>query len=269
MSGVAKQTVSARDDGGAASFVPWRAFLLVHAGKLKMPIVTRRSPTSYELGRQELIGMIAEMGGHTEKQLMEAIDALSTGDANHGKRIISADAALDALQRAIDERRSTSLKRKSSLRMRFANSSAYFALSTTSNGSVIARRISVSASSESTAKQFRVSHTRRSAHGRARASPTAGCAQQLCDAGQRKALGCTDATRKLTPFTSLFREVLANMIGNRHELAYGIHLLFCAKNIERIGDHVTNIAEAIVLMVEGRTLSDERPKADATEALCR
>ena len=50
-------------------------------------------------------------------------------------------------------------------------------------------------------------------------------------------------------------------------MAFGIHLLFCAKNIERMGDHVTNIAEAIYFMVEGRMLLDERPKADRTSLL--
>ena len=40
--------------------------------------------------------------------------------------------------------------------------------------------------------------------------------------------------------------------------------MFCAKNIERMGDHATNIAETIYYMVEGRILPDERPKSDTT-----
>jgi phosphate transport system protein len=43
-----------------------------------------------------------------------------------------------------------------------------------------------------------------------------------------------------------------------------IHLLFCAKNIERMGDHATNIAETIYYMAEGHALPDERPKGDNT-----
>ena len=42
------------------------------------------------------------------------------------------------------------------------------------------------------------------------------------------------------------------------------HLLFIAKNIERIGDHATNIAEVVVFLVHGRTPTDQRPKGDIT-----
>jgi phosphate transport system protein len=40
--------------------------------------------------------------------------------------------------------------------------------------------------------------------------------------------------------------------------------MFCAKNIERMGDHATNIAETVYYMVEGRMLADTRPKGDTT-----
>ena len=50
-------------------------------------------------------------------------------------------------------------------------------------------------------------------------------------------------------------------------VTYAIHLLFCTKNLERVGDHATNIAEAVYYMSTGETLSRERPKADVTSAL--
>jgi len=46
-------------------------------------------------------------------------------------------------------------------------------------------------------------------------------------------------------YTSLFRELLTYMMEDPGTINFGIHLLFCAKNIERVGDHATNIAEAI------------------------
>jgi phosphate transport system protein len=50
-------------------------------------------------------------------------------------------------------------------------------------------------------------------------------------------------------------------------ISFGAHLLFCTKNLERMGDHATNIAEAVYYMVKGETLSTERPKADFTSML--
>jgi phosphate transport system protein len=59
---------------------------------------------------------------------------------------------------------------------------------------------------------------------------------------------------------SLFRELLTYMMEDPRNISVCIHLLFCAKNIERIGDHATNIAETVYYMAEGRALPDERPK---------
>src|SRR5262249_11786648 len=65
-------------------------------------------------------------------------------------------------------------------------------------------------------------------------------------------------------YTSVFRELLTYMMEDPRNITFCTHLLFCAKNIDRMGDHATNIAETVYYMVEGRTLADERPKGDTT-----
>ena len=76
---------------------------------------------------------------------------------------------------------------------------------------------------------------------------------------------CGAATRRSTRvYNSLFRELLTYMMEDPRNITFCTHLLFCAKNIERIGDHATNIAETVYYMVEGRPLADERPKGDTT-----
>ena len=67
--------------------------------------------------------------------------------------------------------------------------------------------------------------------------------------------------------TSLFRELLTYMMEKSVTMSFGTHLLFCTKNLERMGDHATNIAEAVHYMVKGETLLRERPKADFTSML--
>jgi phosphate transport system protein len=65
-------------------------------------------------------------------------------------------------------------------------------------------------------------------------------------------------------YTSLFRELLTYMMEDPRNIGFCTHLLFCAKNIERIGDHATNIAETVHYLVTGQSPSGERPKNDTT-----
>ena len=59
---------------------------------------------------------------------------------------------------------------------------------------------------------------------------------------------------------SVFRELLTHMMEDPRNITFCTHLLFCSKNIERIGDHATNIAETVFYLVSGSSLPTERPK---------
>jgi phosphate transport system protein len=66
-------------------------------------------------------------------------------------------------------------------------------------------------------------------------------------------------------YDSIFRELLTYMMGDPRTIASCAHLLFVAKNLERIGDHATNIAEIITYEVTGEHVTDQRPKLDSLE----
>ena len=66
--------------------------------------------------------------------------------------------------------------------------------------------------------------------------------------------------------SSLFKELLTFMAEDPESISTCTHLLFVAKNLERVGDHVTSVAEQIVFIVEGEILDDERPKKDKTSS---
>jgi phosphate transport system protein len=68
-------------------------------------------------------------------------------------------------------------------------------------------------------------------------------------------------------YTSLFRELLTYMMEDPRNITACTHLLFCAKNIERIGDHATNIAETVYYVATGEQLAAERPKDDDTATM--
>jgi len=67
-------------------------------------------------------------------------------------------------------------------------------------------------------------------------------------------------------YTSLFRELLTYMMEDPRSITAGTHLLFMAKNIERIGDHATNIAETIYFLIHGTPLKETRPKRDRSSS---
>jgi phosphate transport system protein len=65
-------------------------------------------------------------------------------------------------------------------------------------------------------------------------------------------------------YNTLFRSLLTHMMEDHANIAVGMHLHFIAKNIERIGDHATGIAEQTIYAVTGKLPEDERPKQDDT-----
>ena len=68
-------------------------------------------------------------------------------------------------------------------------------------------------------------------------------------------------------YTSIFRELLTYMMEDPRNITPCTHLLFCAKNIERIGDHATNIAETIYYMATGAQPEGDRPKDDTANSV--
>ncbi|MCB1482979.1 MAG: phosphate uptake regulator PhoU, partial [Rhodobiaceae bacterium] len=65
---------------------------------------------------------------------------------------------------------------------------------------------------------------------------------------------------------TLFRELLTHMMEDPRSITTCMHLLFIAKNLERVGDHVTGIAEQISYLVNGELPDDDRPKSDLVES---
>lgn len=65
-------------------------------------------------------------------------------------------------------------------------------------------------------------------------------------------------------YNTLFRSLLTNMMEDHRNIATGMHLHFVAKNIERVGDHATGIAEQTIYLVTGQLPDEERPKEDTS-----
>jgi phosphate transport system protein len=219
---------------------------------------------AYDADLGGLRGAIAEMGGIAEKMLTDATRALVRDDAPLAEAVIAADTRLDALQRQVDERAILTIARRQPLAadLREIVSAMRIAGDLERAGDL----------SKNTAKRVLAmsghTHPRRAVAGVRHMSDLA--SGQLRDVLDAYAAGNAEAA--LTVWkrdgeidalnNSLFRELLTYMMEDPRSISFCTHLMFCTKNIERIGDHATNIAETVHYLVTGEPPAGERPKDD-------
>jgi len=216
-----------------------------------------------DLGR--LKTMLAQMGGLAEEQLARAMDALSRRDTQLADLIIADDAKIDALELAIEERSVTTIAKRQPMAsdLREVMSAIRISSDLERIGDLaknLAKR--THAMSDSLPRQIITGLKRMSTLAQEQL-------QDVLDAYTRK-----DAARALEVwrsdeeidalYNSVFRELLTYMMEDPRTIGLCAHLLFAAKNLERIGDHTTNIAENVYYLVHGKLIGEERPKKDLT-----
>jgi len=229
-------------------------------------MMTEHTIKAFDTDLQELARMIAEMGGLAERQIGDALDALNRHEAALARSVIATDARIDALQREIEERAILTIARRQPMAVDLRDIVGALRVSNDLErigdlAKNIAKRVEVVENELSLQKVMRgVEHM---------TELVLTQIKDVLDAYARRDVGKAvqvwrsdeevDAVNN-----SLFRELLTYMMEDPRNISVCIHLLFCAKNIERMGDHATNIAETIFYMVEGHPLPDERPKGDNT-----
>jgi phosphate transport system protein len=232
-------------------------------------MMNEHTAKAFDVDLQDLSRMVAEMGGLAEKQIADSIDALAKRDAVRAERVIAADAAIDNLQREIEERSVQTIARRQPMAvdLREIVSALRIANDLERIGDLaknIAKRVIPITADFHPQKLIRgVEHM---------AALVLTQLKQVLDsyAGQDidKALAVWKGDQEIDAMcTSLFRELLTYMMEDPRHITFCIHLMFSAKNIERMGDHATNIAETVYFMVQGRPITDERPKGDTLAAL--
>jgi len=222
---------------------------------------------SYDTDLEGLRRSLAEMGGMAERMLADSTVALVRRDTGLAQKIISADQRLDNLQRDVEEKAVLTIARRQPLAqdLRELISAIRIAADVERVGdlakNIAKRAVAISG-------QFQPPH--RAVVGLEHISRLVQAQlKDVLDAyaagNEQKALevwGRDDEIDAL--YTSLFRELLTYMMEDPRNITFCTHLLFCAKNIERIGDHTTNIAETIHYLITGDSLDVNRPKLDTT-----
>lgn len=208
---------------------------------------------------------ILKMGGLAEAQLVAAIDAVSKGDSELAAEVVQHDHEIDQLEREADEQaiRVLALRQPIARDLRDVVS----ALKLTSDlerigdyaANIAKRVIALSHLSRVEPVHF-IPTMGRLAQTQIRQVLDAFANR---DAGKAVAVWVRDVEID-EMYTGLFRQLLTHMMEDPRSITAGIHLLFMAKNIERIGDHATNIAETVYYMVNGEPLTERRSKGDAS-----
>jgi phosphate transport system protein len=220
---------------------------------------------SYDEELRRLSNTIVEMGGLAESQLRLAIEAVEERDSELAARVVETDTRVDQLEREVDNLglRLLALRQPVArdLREIFAAIRIASDLERICDYSANVAKRSI-ALAQSPAVQPVRSLPRMAQLAQA-------LVKDVIDAyvahDAEKAYGVWIRDRELDEmYSSLFRELLTYMMEDPRSIGPCTHLLFMAKNIERIGDHATNIAEDLYYLVHGRPLEEARPKGDSS-----
>jgi phosphate transport system protein len=221
---------------------------------------------AFDTDLQEITRKVAEMGGLVERQISDAVAALADRDLELGERVLAADPAIDSMQRDIEEKSVLTIARRQPMAvdlreivgaMRVCNDLERIG----DHAKHIGKRVVALDGDFYPQKLIRgVEHM---------AELVSAQLKQVLDAYASRDLQSAMAVWKGdeevdSMCTSLFRELLTYMMEDPRNITFCMHLMFCAKDIERMGDHATNIAETVYYMIEGRPITDQRPKGDPT-----
>ncbi len=225
--------------------------------------------TAFDEELKSLGELVAEMGGLCEKAMADSVSALLAVDHDRAGRVIAADARIDRLQQEIEERAIRTIAKRQPMgvdlreivaALRVANDLERIGDLAKNSAK---RVVGLHGSFQPPKLAGGINHM---------SELVLGQLKEVLDAYAQRDLeramqvwnrdGAIDAL-----YTSLFRELLTYMMEDPRNIGFCTHLLFCAKNIERIGDHATNVAETIHFLIAGHPLTDERPKQDETAGM--
>jgi phosphate transport system protein len=222
---------------------------------------------AFDAELNELKTRIASMGGIAEGMVGDAMDALKTRDIDLASAVRATDQQLDVLQRDIEESAILLIARRQpmAIDLRDVVATIRIAADLERIGD-LAKNIAKRSMAIQPATQFPravtgLVHLSRLSLTQLKLVLDAYTARSV---DQALAVWKTDGEIDAL-YTSIFRELLTYMMEDPRNITFCTHLLFCAKNLERIGDHATNIAETIYYLVTGATLPVDRPKGVRSE----
>jgi phosphate transport system protein len=220
---------------------------------------------SYDDQLRKLRDLVARMGGLAERQVHDSTRALVRRDSALAAEVVARDGALDALEREIENFavRLLALRQPVASDLRFiiaAMKVAHnlerigdYARNGAKRSIVVAQQPQIGSLNGFLRMSLLVQENLKLAID-ALVNEDAAAAERVWGADEP-----VDDV-----YNGIFREMLTHMMEDPRNITAATHLLFIAKNLERIGDHATNIAETVHFAVRGDQLPEDRPKSDAS-----
>jgi phosphate transport system protein len=218
----------------------------------------------------QLTAEVARMGGLAEAQVADAVDSVARRDIALARAVVDRDTRLDAMHRDIERKaiRLIALRQPVASDLRRTLASMKLAVDLERTGDLaknIAKRGLILAEGEPMPPLTRsIERMGKLVSMRLRDVLDAYAAAEI-----DRAIAVWNTDDEVDEhYNALFRELLTYMMGDPRTITAGTHLLFMAKNLERIGDHATNIAETIYYEITGQEFMGERPRwnPDTAEA---
>ncbi|GAA4129119.1 phosphate signaling complex protein PhoU [Aminobacter aganoensis] len=232
-------------------------------------MLTQHTVRAYDEELQFLARKIAAMGGQAERMVDQAINALVNADHALAQKVVQDDLLLDEAEREIDDKAILVIARRQPMATDLREIIGAIRISADLErvgdlGKNIAKRVAAVAEGRQPNSLFRGLE--------ALAELALTQLKDVLDVYASRSVERIGIVRDRDEqidamYTSLFRELLTYMMEDPRNITPCTHLLFVAKNIERIGDHATNIAETIYYIVTGEQMPPERPKEDRSHGV--
>ncbi len=218
---------------------------------------------AYDQELDQLNNTIAQMGGLAEIQLANAIAAVVQRDPELAAETVEADVRIDALEHEVQDQVVRLLALRQPMARDLRNIVAALKISSDIErigdyATNVAKRAIVLSQTQAVKPAYAVPRM-----GAIAQALIKDVLDAFAERNTEKAMRVWRSDEELDDmYSGLFRELLTYMMEDPRNITPSTHLLFIAKNIERIGDHATNIAETVHFLVEGGSFREHRPKGD-------
>ncbi len=225
--------------------------------------------SSFDSDLKTLTTIILDIGTRALRSVEFATEALQTSDAHLAQQIVAGDRAIDDLQHTLEERAIGIIARRQPVAADLREIIAGIRITNDLerigdlSKNIAKRTVAILKDGAPVVAYAGIGKLSERVHEQLESVLNA-----YRDRDDKGAMSVWQSDHEIDALhTSLFRELLTYMMEDPRNIGTCTHLLFCAKNLERIGDHATNVAETVHYMVTGELVSAERPRADNSSAI--